>query len=259
MRFVVNASRVNAEIVQALLMLFMTVLGGIVSGFAFSDPLAKIGIIIAFVFLGGCSGWMLYIQARQAAKAEAGLREQMQANFELHGKLVELTEANAELTRQNAEHLTGGDSFCFISFNFQFGYACPVFVHSGKYTVFDVHARIIDLNRMRQNVARRQPAISDSLELPLGELPPGRVKINERFSISFIDENSQAFNIFFSARNGMWTELLRLRNVNGTWRSAIRVTRQTSADGSPVTLREPIFERIDEEYPRKEDGTIDWE
>jgi hypothetical protein len=63
------------------------------------------------------------------------------------------------------------------------------------------------------------------------------------------------FNIFFTGTNGFWTELLRLRKVNGTWLEAVRVTRD-KVEGSKLSS-EKAFEQVEAGYPRVS-GKVDW-
>ena len=46
--------------------------------------------------------------------------------------------------------MTGGDSFCWMDINSQLGYPCPLFIHSGKYTLYEVKVFVVDVNKMRR-------------------------------------------------------------------------------------------------------------
>ena len=68
---------------------------------------------------------------------------------------------------------------------------------------------------------------------------------------------SQELNVFFSTRNGFWTELLRLRKIGDTWTSARIVT------GSPDPQRflkgAILFEQINKQFPLSElQNDSDW-
>lgn len=56
------------------------------------------------------------------------------------------------------------------------------------------------------------------------------------------------FNVFFSARNGSFSQLLRMAVVDGSWRSATRVIRDEKT----------VFEEADDDFPRDEAGEIAW-
>jgi hypothetical protein len=51
---------------------------------------------------------------------------------------------------------------------------------------------------------------------------------------------------------------MRLRRINDHWSCAVQVYRQSNTDSSPVA-KEPIFERIDDDYPRNASGLVDWD
>jgi hypothetical protein len=57
------------------------------------------------------------------------------------------------------------------------------------------------------------------------------------------------FNIFFSARNGLWTQLLRMLWVGDGWATANKVMR-----GS-----QEIYREVSANFPRQKDGSIEWE
>lgn len=60
-------------------------------------------------------------------------------------------------------------------------------------------------------------------------------------------ESSKSFNIFFSARNGMFHEQLRLKKVNNEWESAIKVDREKT-----------LLESVSENYPKNVTGEVEW-
>jgi hypothetical protein len=90
----------------------------------------------------------------------------------------------------------------------------------------------------------------------VGELQVGTSQATNR-SIPFSDASAQDFNVFFSARNGMWTELLRLRKTAGHGSKAIRVFRGPTAE-NPEPPKEAIFEQIAEDCPRHNQRLVEW-
>lgn len=96
------------------------------------------------------------------------------------------------------------------------GLSVPVFVVFGKHTLYGVKVRITDLNKERKGIRPVSP--------------------------------------FFSARNGMWNQKLRLRKVDNGWSTAVQVW---SCDRSkPQGI--PIFEKVDDNFPKNEKGLVDW-
>jgi hypothetical protein len=61
-------------------------------------------------------------------------------------------------------------------------------------------------------------------------------------------ETERDFNIFFNARNSFVTQLLRLRKINNQWVYATKVIRDNKN----------LFEKIDDNFPKSNDGTISW-
>jgi hypothetical protein len=57
------------------------------------------------------------------------------------------------------------------------------------------------------------------------------------------------YNIFFVARNGGWTQILRMRWVGDGWATANKVLK-----GS-----QQLFREVSANFPRTEDGKIDWQ
>jgi hypothetical protein len=192
-------------------------------------------------------------QSRRGIKSEAEMQEQvigLKATIgQLKSEVAEQGRVNAELAKESIGAVTGGDSFCWMQVNHQFGYPTPIFVHSGKHPWYDVDIRITDLQKLRSGI---QPS---DVALRVPELNPGRAYMNPKACLPFSDDQGQDFNIFFSARNGMWVEKLRLRKKEGEWTSACQVWITNPTAAAP---REPMFEEISAGYPRAEDGTVDW-
>ncbi|MGH9351721.1 MAG: hypothetical protein ACRD2G_06125 [Terriglobia bacterium] len=251
----------------------MTVLGGVVSALPPADLVRKTAYIGSFIVLGTLA-WVLVVkQAKQASKRDAELKNGIDrlavqsaevarlqtSNNELQKQVLDLTRMNTSLARESISTGTGGDSFCWMQINFQFGRPIPMFNHVGKYTLYQVIVRIVDLNDFQRKLDRgHRFNLSDDVTLPaVPEVPVSTSWFREALVLPFSDGARQDFNVFFQARNGRWTEFLRLRRINDHWSSAIQVCRQYNADGSQVP-REPIFEQVDRDYPRNDKGLVDW-
>jgi len=149
----------------------------------------------------------------------------------------------------NMGAVTGGDSFCYFAMTAN-GQS-PVLVHIGKYTLYDVAARFTDI---KSPFVPTMDTITKST-LKIGEFPPRSAQLLAA-KIPFNPPGEINDNIFFSARNGFWSENLRGRYVNGKWVEAIRVFREPVPPGKKEVQ---ILERIDKDYPRNKAGTIDWD
>jgi hypothetical protein len=84
--------------------------------------------------------------------------------------------------------------------------------------------------------------------IPIGNLIPGSARTLAQFNLGNATE--RRFNVFFSARNGFFTQLLRFKKINGRWSHAIKVNRE----GKGV----PPFEDIQPGYPRNSKGEVEW-
>lgn len=177
--------RISADYLLQLMTLLMTVLGGTVSAIAPTSPLHKGIWAVVFVSIGICTYSLAVIQSRQAKENADELRSRMNelreasaataklqaANNELQRQRLELSERNAELAREAIHSVTGGDSFCWMQMNFQFGYPTPMFVHSGKHTLYEINVRVANLNLFREKVAKgQQIGIADDVKFSLQEL-----------------------------------------------------------------------------------------
>jgi hypothetical protein len=259
------------DVILGLITIGMTVLGGVVSVVSPNDPIHQATCIVSFFLLGCCAWVVVAKQSKQATESEAELQDQIKQleqaaseatklqalNNDLQQQMLELTRMNTTLAKENISTVTGGDSYCWMDISFQFGRPTLTFIQSGKYTLYNVTARIVDVNRMRKQLERHQPiSLSDDIWLDLGEVQVGRAFFRHDVLLPFSDEEAQSFNIFFGARNGMWTQELRLRKVAGQWSSALRVWFSSIGGSTPPD--KPVFEQGREGFPRNEKGQVDW-
>lgn len=123
------------------------------------------------------------------------------------------------------------------------------FAHEGNHTLYGVIARFVDLKKFKEN-----PSFQTAQEniIQIGDMPPHTAK--QLHPIPFSDSEKQDFNIYFSARNGFWSQEVRLRLVNGKWLTA---TRMIQGGIDPKTNKP--FELISPGFPRNKSGEIDWE
>ena len=84
------------------------------------------------------------------------------------------------------------------------------------------------------------------IRLPIGNMIKGTASMIRRFPLG--TGSKRDFNIFFSARNGLFTQLLRLRKIDGKWIYAMKVER----DGKL------IFEKVDDNFPKTDQGQVQW-
>ena len=122
-------------------------------------------------------------------------------------------------------------------------------IHVGAYPLYGVTARLVDLGKPL-GARSLSEVLSADFVLHVGDLAVKNAWIDPRVSVPFRSDSRQDFNIFFNAKNGFWTEELRLRKVSGVWLKALRVT---DSAGTKVRLL-----CIDKDYPRDFDNPVEW-
>lgn len=189
--------------------------------------------------------------AGQAARSERALRLK--------------SEELAQLSLNTLNTITGGESFVYLTT--VGGVVGPqnstylLAVHEGDYPVYEVVAKIADLDEFELAAPRTFQALDDFYtEIEIGSLIPKTGTRLDRFEMGPGDH--KRYNIFFSGRNGLWTELLRLKKVDGQWRAAIRIERDVFPPSDSPDQRlssEVIFEKVDPKFPRNDEGEVTWQ
>jgi hypothetical protein len=212
--------------------------------FGFQHPLAPAFVVAVGAFFVTFGGFW-------AAKR--------QSNF--NAELREKNEEIARLQQENAGAITGGDSFCWmalqvVGLNGELVNAnsmpddlilIPNFIHKGKYPLYDVSARIIDIDEWKKNITQ---AMQTTKTVSIGNMTPGFWTTTPiRLTHHGKDFN---FNIFYVARNGSWLQKLRMRWVGDGWASASRVAE--GLGGGKELLQE-----VSANYPRGDNGNVDWD
>lgn len=162
------------------------------------------------------------------------------------------TQEVSELTKKNECLITGGSSFCYVSFSFYVhGRALTTRLHHmGEHPLYDISVRIIDIQKWKRWKDGEQ--IASAFEMQPRNITPNSDAVT-LFDIPISGSpNELAYHVLITARNGSWIQLQLFSRVNGKWKSAMRVLRRH-------TEKEVILdERVDDEYPRNENGEIDW-
>ena len=143
---------------------------------------------------------------------------------------------------------TGGDSFCII-------YPMPTFPldptslvveHVGKYPLYDVNIRLVDLETYRTTGAAGLFSNQFSFDvlipqhvtmISLKDMPE-RMKLDE----------VRSYNIFVTARSGSFRQSLQIQYIDGKLAHATRIVRN----------EDEVFESRSENFPKGSDGVVDW-
>jgi hypothetical protein len=149
------------------------------------------------------------------------------------------------LSRETINQLTGFHSYAYLGYVPGQGFLA--FVHRGRHPLYGVSARIIDLQQMKE---------TNNLEgftVSVGDMIRGHANIQPLPS-SFGTSDRLDANIFFTARNGDWTQLLRERRVSDhKWVRATRVVGRFTS----LAKEKIMCETIDRDFPRDSKGAID--
>ena len=144
---------------------------------------------------------------------------------------------------ETVSQLTGSNSYAVLMYAPGQGFL--LFAHEGKYPLYGVSARIVDTDQLRTNLQGITIAVGDMIRGHGNNesIPTGIPTSGDHFNA----------NVFFTARNGDWTELLRVVQVNDGWARAIRVM------GRFTSLRKEtiLCETIDPKFPRKPEKLLD--
>jgi HNH endonuclease len=131
-------------------------------------------------------------------------------------------------TEKIVNQLTGGNSYCrFMIENtgLQSDQLQLVAIHEGEFPLYDLQARIVDLEKfesLKGDLTKDNIRDADTT-LNMGTLNPRMAMPSPRFSLTGF--NRRSFNVFFTARNGTFTQLIRLCRKDGEWTSADKVLR----------------------------------
>jgi hypothetical protein len=186
---------------------------------------------------------------RQAQERAAASESRAKAEADLRQK----TEEIASLNRQLADLVTGGTAFCYLSLAVRDGEDgfLVAAVNAGKTPVYDVAARVVDLAEFTALPSGgKLPALfNPKLQFPVGNLGIQQSLIVGRLDLG--SGNAKDYNVFFSARNGFVTQLLRCRRTADGWRVATRVMRTGEKT-------EVLYEQVDDGFPKGPNGEIPW-
>lgn len=187
----------------------------------------------AFFFTAWISGNIFRILKQR--KVERNLRG-------IEDRLIGLVDRVEERTADLLNHITGGESFCYLTVgkvNDEYPQGSFFIVHHGKHPLYDVTMHVCDLNKLRAAPQPGQPIDFEEFytSMKIGDLIPGHGQ--KRGAVGLGDAENYSASVTITARNGTVLQLLRMVKKDGEWLRAIRVKR-----GAKV-----IFEQVPHGYP----------
>jgi hypothetical protein len=229
-------------------------------------PREKAIWIFLFLSLMSAEVWMVSVDRRENIQKQKETREDEIARFKAIGEGIQSSmvagQAHFDATmsgiNQNVSTITGGNSFCYLAI--AVNGEMPTFIHNGSYPLSSVNARIVDMQKWHQAIDNNpHPSMQDFMSADsnvfIGDVPP-HTALPRVGVVQLAGKTEAGFNIFFNARNGFWTQELRLRLVDGKWLSATRVTRMEV--GNKRKNPKALYEKIDKDFPRTSKGEVDW-
>lgn len=182
-------------------------------------------------------------------------------NTEAYKELAKKSDKIADLNRDIAGIVSGGDSYCSVAASMpdSKNRIRLIAESEGKYPVYDVTIEIVDVEKtsaIMQKLTKEE--IFDALSegtietfqartiLRLGTMGPH--KMADLGAIKLSDTNKQTFSIIVTARNGFFHALHQYRRINGKWVRAIQSTKNGKTK-----------EQADPEFPRNDKGKIQWQ
>lgn len=170
----------------------------------------------------------------------------------------------AELNRQIADTITGGDAYCYLMVfppSETSGLCDLLLVKEGDHPLYDVSIRIEDVGKLMEMVRTDQEAgVLPYKSMTESEarfaaartiIQVGNIGVGQGMQLGGIKapEGDQiAYNIFIFARNGSVSQIVRFRRVDRSWKSARRL----------IVNGKQIREVIDPNFPRESDGSVRW-
>jgi hypothetical protein len=168
----------------------------------------------------------------------------------LESRFKELLDKVETKTEEMIGHVTGGNSFPWFQVamidNIK-DKGVLMAIHHGVHPLYDVTARIVDLQKfqkVKNNISLATFGFTDT-NVNVGNMIPSHASMIQEWKLEHIPE--QSYNVFFTARNGSFTQLIRLKKVNSAWTTATRILKNNNL----------LYEQIDEKFP-KNNGEILW-
>ena len=210
--------------------------------------------VFLFLILSACSTPPTVIPT-DAPGASAGETERLNTIF-VESWTTPTGEKRAERKKPGAPSISGSTSFAYIIptfFDPTHNTPMLTLVHQGEYPLYDLTVRILDMDTFERKVQQNNSdfdKLREEVQMSVGNIAPNQTSLLKTVQL---DSDPLRWNLFFSARTGFFTELLRVRRVGNEWKTALKVIRTRTSGIDQVLL-----ERIDSGYPLGKDGQVEW-
>lgn len=179
------------------------------------------------------------------------------------------SEADLKEIQAISDSISGGDSFCFLSFVFASDApARPQWVIAlvGKHPLQNIRARIIDVERLEAEFPNLPKGKENARSATSAEVERWE-SLTTRFEIPILgttehlildywnlpDRDQITYQIQISTPYQKFHQHLKLRRVNGGWIQAFRV-HKTGPNNEVIVLRE----YVPDAFPKDQSGKVSW-
>jgi hypothetical protein len=265
---IIKRFTLRSDIMLGVVTVAMAILGGVVSVHAPSKRRLKVIYASAFMVLGGISVVYIIKQSNENAAAGTNLTgalaklgsstaeiSRMTAlNTQLQGRLLSQSDTISGLAQRSVNSVIGGRGFCYLTlYSRNSDTGDFLLLQQGDYPIYEIHIRAVDITSLNEitkkggssAVVQAMESFTTSFDIPT--MAPHTATMNV-FRLPIRHADKQDFNVFFSARNGFWSELIRLRKVNGAWTQAIRAARDFT--DVKVERHSLPWTHIEPQYPK---------
>lgn len=203
-----------------------------------SEYLSLPMVLVALGAILSATGGFLATYRQNQEKIESS-----QAKAESEKQLRLRSDEIAELNKKIAQSITGGDSYCYVSFALGANDSpLMTLVHEGDFPLYDVSIRIWEpANYQNIPAGSFEEVMKKDINLNIGNISPKMARLMGRFELQGRTEVELAVQI--GARNGFINQTIVLRKIDGTWKGSNKV-RRANHDGTET----PLLDRVDDGF-----------
>jgi hypothetical protein len=146
---------------------------------------------------------------------------------------------------------TGGDTFAYLDPQIDDAHNAVVslvVMNQGGYPLRSVNVRIVFIDAAgRDSIAPRtvQDPFQNDMIFPMDPLAAHQASFIQIPKPLGLEGDHVKWNVFFTALNGSWTDLVRLHRVNGHWVKAFKVIWK----GTDGVQNKEVYQQVDSAFP----------
>lgn len=165
--------------------------------------------------------------------------------------ILDLGKQNSDLSLQLSQstqtlygNLTGGNSYCELIIKpVNTTTAELILISHGDFPLYELSLRVVDLDILEKTEIKSIEDIGKTqLILNVGNMQANSAQVLGQITADF-SKDYKAFNIFYNARNGFFTQGTRMFKIDSSWRDATVITSLTS--------NKTLYEKNDPAIPKE--------